>query len=103
MKRNQYLDDMAKFVGLFVIALVVGGLLFGLVYGLIGNLSELGHTPPGDRPGLWLAGGISIGAASGQSPRQRRRARTRPQDWRPRANAANGAAYRNTTHLYAAL
>ncbi len=42
MKRNQYLDDMAKFVGLFVIVLVVGGLLFGLVYGLIGNLSERG-------------------------------------------------------------
>ncbi|CAG0936308.1 hypothetical protein TFLX_05176 [Thermoflexales bacterium] len=42
MKRNQYLDDMAKFVGLVVIALVVGGLLFGLIYGLIGNLSERG-------------------------------------------------------------
>lgn len=42
MKRNQYLDDMAKFVGLFVMFVIVAAALIGLVYGLIGNLSERG-------------------------------------------------------------
>ncbi len=40
MKRNQYLDDFAKFIGLFVMALVVGGLLIGLVYGLLGYFED---------------------------------------------------------------
>ena len=42
MKRHQYLDDMAKFVGLFVMFAVGAALLIGLVYGLIGNLSKRG-------------------------------------------------------------
>ena len=42
MKRHQYLDDMAKFVGLFVMFAIGAALLIGLVYGLIGNLSERG-------------------------------------------------------------
>jgi hypothetical protein len=42
MKRHQYLDEMAKFVGLFVMFAIGAALLIGLVYGLIGNLSERG-------------------------------------------------------------
>ncbi len=43
MKRNQYLDDMAKFVGLFVIAVVIAGIVIALVYGLLGYLSDNGR------------------------------------------------------------
>ncbi len=43
MKRNQYLDDMAKFVGLFVIVLVVAGIVIALVYGLLGYVSDNGR------------------------------------------------------------
>ncbi len=43
MKRNQYLDDKAKFVGLFVIALVITGIAIALVYGLLGYLSDNGR------------------------------------------------------------
>jgi hypothetical protein len=43
MKRNQYLDDMAKFVGLFVIVLVIAGMVIALVYGLLGYLSDNGR------------------------------------------------------------
>jgi hypothetical protein len=43
MKRNQYLDDMAKFVGLFVIVLVIAGTVIALVYGLLGYLSDNGR------------------------------------------------------------
>lgn len=43
MKRNQYLDDMAKFVGLFVIVAVIAGIVIALVYGLLGYLSDNGR------------------------------------------------------------
>ncbi len=43
MKRNQWLDDMAKFVGLVVIALVIAGVLIVLVYGLLGYFDDNGR------------------------------------------------------------
>ena len=44
MKKHQQLfDDMAKFVGLFVIAVIVAGLVIGLTYGLLGYLSDNGR------------------------------------------------------------
>ena len=44
MKKNkEFFDDMAKFVGLCVIAVIVIGLLIGLVYGLLGYLSDNGR------------------------------------------------------------
>jgi hypothetical protein len=43
MKRNQWLDDMAKFVGLVVIAVVIAGIAIALVYGLLGYLSDNGR------------------------------------------------------------
>jgi hypothetical protein len=42
-KHQQFFDDMAKFVGLFVIAVIVAGLAIGLVYGLLGYLSDNGR------------------------------------------------------------
>ncbi len=42
-KHHEFLDDMAKFVGLCVIAVIVIGLLIGLVYGLLGYLSDNGR------------------------------------------------------------
>jgi hypothetical protein len=43
MKRNQYLDDMAKFVGLFVMFVIGAALLIGLVYGLLGYFDDNGR------------------------------------------------------------
>ena len=42
-KHHEFLDDMAKFVGLCVLAVIVVGLLIGLVYGLLGYLSDNGR------------------------------------------------------------
>jgi len=35
MKRHEFLDDMAKFVGLFVIIVITGGIIMAVVYGLL--------------------------------------------------------------------
>ena len=43
MKRNQWLDDMAKFVGLVVIAVVIAGILIAVVYGLLGYFDDNGR------------------------------------------------------------
>ena len=43
MKRNQWLDDMAKFVGLCVIAVVIAGILIAVVYGLLGYFDDNGR------------------------------------------------------------
>ena len=42
-KHQQFFDDMAKFVGLFVIAVIVAGLVIVLTYGLLGYLSDNGR------------------------------------------------------------
>jgi len=43
MKRHQYLDDMAKFVGLFVMFVIGAAVLVGLVYGLLGYFDDNGR------------------------------------------------------------
>lgn len=43
MKRNQFLDDMAKFVGLFVIVIITSGILIAVVYGLLGYFDDNGR------------------------------------------------------------
>lgn len=43
MKRNQYLDEMAKFVGLFVIVIITSGILIAVVYGLLGYFDDNGR------------------------------------------------------------
>lgn len=43
MKQNQWLDDMAKFVGLFVIVIVTSGILIAVVYGLMGYFDDNGR------------------------------------------------------------
>ncbi len=44
MKKNQeYFDQMARFAGLVVLAVIVFGLLIGLTYGLLGYLSDNGR------------------------------------------------------------
>lgn len=44
MKKHQdFFDEMTKFVGLFVIAVIVAALAIGLVYGLLGYLSDNGR------------------------------------------------------------
>ena len=41
--KHQYLDDMAKFVGLCVIALVITVILIAVVYGLLGYFDDNGR------------------------------------------------------------
>lgn len=43
MKRNQYLDDLARFVGLFVIVIITSGILIAVVYGLLGYFDDNGR------------------------------------------------------------
>jgi hypothetical protein len=42
-KHQQFFDDMAKFVGLFVITVVIAGIVIAVVYGLLGYLSDNGR------------------------------------------------------------
>ena len=42
-KHQEFFDDMAKFIGLVVIAVAVGGILIAIVYGLLGYLSDNGR------------------------------------------------------------
>ena len=42
-KHQEYFYEMAKFVGLVVLAVIVIGLLIGLTYGLLGYLSDNGR------------------------------------------------------------
>jgi hypothetical protein len=42
-KHQQFFDEMTKFVGLFVLAVIVAGLCIGLAYGLLGYLSDNGR------------------------------------------------------------
>lgn len=43
MKRHEFLDDMAKFVGLFVIIVITGGIIMAVVYGLLGYFDDNGR------------------------------------------------------------
>ena len=43
MKRNQYLDDAAKFVGLFVIIVITMTVVVAVVYGLLGYFDDNGR------------------------------------------------------------
>jgi hypothetical protein len=43
MKKNQWLDDMAKFVGLLVMFVIGAAALVGLVYGLLGYFDDNGR------------------------------------------------------------
>jgi hypothetical protein len=42
-KHQQFFDEMTKFVGLFVLAVIVAGLCIALAYGLLGYLSDNGR------------------------------------------------------------
>ena len=41
--KHQWLDDMAKFVGLCVIVIVITGILIAVVYGLLGYFDDNGR------------------------------------------------------------
>lgn len=43
MKRDQWLDDMARFVGLFMIIVIAVGILIAVVYGLLGYFDDNGR------------------------------------------------------------
>lgn len=50
---KKYLDDMAKFVGLFVIALLIGGAIVAAVYFVLGSFTDQGRH--------WLATALVFG------------------------------------------
>jgi hypothetical protein len=43
MKRHEFIDDMAKFVGLFVIIVIAVGIVVVVVYGLLGYFDDNGR------------------------------------------------------------
>jgi hypothetical protein len=43
MKRDQWLDDMARFVGMFVLAAITAGVMVAVVYGLLGYFDDNGR------------------------------------------------------------
>ncbi len=50
---KKYLDDMAKFVGVFVIALLIGGAIVAAVYFVLGSFTDQGRH--------WLATALVFG------------------------------------------
>jgi hypothetical protein len=55
MKHNQTLNDLALFVGLFVMVIVIGGIVVAVVYGLLGYFDDAGRR--------WLATALIFAVA----------------------------------------
>lgn len=67
MKRNQYLDDLAKFVGLFVIIVITVGIVAAVVYGLLGYFDDNGRRLLATALVFGLLGSFLLGLQIGKA------------------------------------